>query len=220
MADTGKAPRKKRQSDDVYNSRRRFRRQAQRYLAKANNSGGLERARYEALARNATMNAIRTYSSGQKVQGQVKALADRLDITERSFGLRAFAHGFNQSGVNAKQVSDLVQKSYSALVGYSGSKGKSRDDMARDILSAGNIGSRFYGGLVQIWGKNEESRKHPNKAILEYFDANDLLEVLEGIEDAGIDLYAPDVNDDVYKSVQLKLQRFILQRKRISKNGQ
>lgn len=216
MADTGKAPRKKRQSDDVYNARRRFRRQAQRYLAKADNSGGLERARYEALARNATMNAIRTYSSGQKVQGQVKALADRLDITERSFGLRAFARGFNQSGVNAKQVSDLVQKSFSELSG----KGRSRDDMARDILSAGNIGSRFYGGLVQIWGVDEESRKHPNKAILDYFTgANDMLDVLEELEDAGIDLYAPDVNDDVYKSVQLKLQRFILQRKRISQNG-
>lgn len=216
MADTGKVPRKKRQSDDVYNARRRFRRQAQRYLAKADKSGGLERARYEALARNATMNAIRLYGSGQRVQGQVKALADRLNITEHSFELRAFARGFNQSGVNAKQVSDLVQKSFSALSG----KGRSRDDMARDILSAGNIGSRFYGGLVQIWGTDEESRKHPNKSILEYFDANDLLEVLEDLEDARIDLYAPDVNDDVYKSVQLKLQRFILHRKRISQNGQ
>ena len=79
--------------------------------------------------------------------------------------------------------------------------------------------SMSHGGLVQIWGKNEESRKHPNRAILEYFGANDLLKVLEDLEDAGIDLYAPDVNDDIYKSVQLKLQRFILQRKRISKNG-
>ena len=54
---------------------------------------------------------------------------------------------------------------------------------------------------------------------MEYFGANDLLDVLEDLVDAGIDLYAPDVNDDVYKSVQLKLQRFILQRKRISQNG-
>lgn len=210
-----KARKRERKSDDVYNARRRFRRQAQRYLAKADNSGGLERARYEALARDAAMSAIRTYSKGQKVQGQVKQLADRLNITERSFGLKAFAQGFEKSGVYAKDISKLIERSQSALVG----KGRSRDDMARDILSAGNIGSRFYGGLVQIWGKNEESRKHPNRAILEYFGANDLLEVLEDLEDAGIDLYAPDVNDDVYKSVQLKLQRFILQRKRISQNG-
>ena len=215
-----KARKRERKSDDVYNARRRFRRQAQRYLAKADNSGGLERARYEALARDATMSAIRTYSKGQKVQGQVKQLADRLDITERTFELKAFARGFEKSGVYAKDISKLIERSQSALVGDSGSKGRSRDDMARDILSAGNIGSRFYGGLVQIWGTDEESRKHPNKAILEYFTgANDLLDVLEELEDAGIDLYAPDVNDDVYKSVQLKLQRFILQRKRISKNG-
>lgn len=211
-----KARKRERKSDDVYNARRRFRRQAQRYLAKADNSGGLERARYEALARDATMSAIRTYSKGQKVQGQVKQLADRLNITERSFELKAFAQGFEKSGVYAKDISKLIERSQSALVGDSGSKGRSRDDMARDILSAGNIGSRFYGGLVQIWGTDEESRKHPNKSILEYFDANDLLEVLEDLEDAGIDLYAPDVNDDVYKSVQLKLQRFILQRKRVS----
>lgn len=215
-----KARKRERKSDDVYNARRRFRRQAQRYLAKADNSGGFERARYEALARDATMSAIRTYSKGQKVQGQVKQLADRLDITERTFELKAFARGFEKSGVYAKDISKLIERSQSALVGDSGSKGRSRDDMARDILSAGNIGSRFYGGLVQIWGTDEESRKHPNKAILEYFTgANDLLDVLEELEDAGIDLYAPDVNDDVYKSVQLKLQRFILQRKRISKNG-
>lgn len=215
-----KARKRERKSDDVYNARRRFRRQAQHYLAKADNSGGLERARYEALARNATMSAIRTYSKGQKVQGQVKQLADRLDITERTFESKAFAQGFEKSGVYAKDISKLIERSQSALVGDSGSKGRSRDDMARDILSAGNIGSRFYGGLVQIWGKNEESRKHPNRAVLEYFGANDLLEVLEDLENAGIDLYAPDVNDDVYKSVQLKLQRFILQRKRISQNGQ
>lgn len=214
-----KARKRERKSDDVYNARRRFRRQAQRYLAKADNSGGLERARYEALARDATMSAIRTYSKGQKVQGQVKQLADRLNITERTFELKAFAQGFEKSGGYAKNISKLIERSQSALVGDSGSKGRSRDDMARDILSAGNIGSRFYGGLVKIWDKTEESRKHPNRAILEHFGANDLLEVLEDLEDAGIDLYAPDVNDDVYKSVQLKLQRFILQRKRISKNG-
>lgn len=212
-----KARKRERKSDDVYNARRRFRRQAQRYLAKADNSGGLERARYEALARDATMSAIRTYFKGQKVQGQVKQLADRLNITERPFGLKAFAQGSEKSGVYAKDISKLIDRSQSALVGNS--KGRSRDDMARDILSAGNIGSRFYGGLVQIWGKTEESRKHPNRAILEHFGANDILEVLEELEDAGIDLYAPDVNDDVYKSVQLKLQRFILQRKRISQNG-
>ena len=87
--------------------------------------------------------------------------------------------------------------------------------MARDILSTGNVGSRFYGGLVQVWDETEESRQHPNRAILEFFGAESIMDVLEELEAQGIDLYTPDENDDVYKSAQLKLQQYILKTRRI-----
>lgn len=208
--------RAKRQSDDVYNARRRYRRQAERYLAKAEKASGLERARYQAQARNATIKAAQTYARGQKPQGQVKALMERQGIGAGTIAAVSAANGYKSGGIG-DGVRRLVNQSLSALVG----KGqKTRDQMARDILSTGNVGSRFYGGLVQIWDETEESRQHPNRAILEFFGADSIMDVLEELEAQGIDLYTPDLNDDVYKSAQLKLQQYILKTRRIRESNE
>lgn len=208
--------RAKRQSDDVYNARRRYRRQAERYLAKAEKASGLERARYQAQARNATIKAAQTYARGQKPQGQVKALMERQGIGAGTIAAVSVAKGYKSGGIG-DSVRRLVNQSLSALVGK---EQKTRDQMARDILSTGNVGSRFYGGLVQIWDETEESRQHPNRAILEFFGADSIMDVLEELEAQGIDLYTPDENDDVYKSAQLKLQQYILKTRRIRENDE
>ena len=208
--------RAKRQSDDVYNARRRYRRQAERYLAKAEEASGLKRARYQAQARNATIKAAQTYARGQKPQGQVKALMERQGIGAGTIAAVSAAKGYKSGGIG-DGVRRLVNQSLSALVGK---EQKTRDQMARDILSTGNVGSRFYGGLVQIWDETEESRKHPNRAILEFFGADSIMDVIEKLEDQGIDLYTPDENDDVYKSAQLKLQQYILKTRRIRENDE
>lgn len=207
--------RAKRESDNVYNARRRYRRQAERYLAKAENASGIRKARYEAQARDATLKASQLYARGQKPQGQIKALMERQGIDSSSIAAVSLARGYKSGGIG-RSVERLVDQSLNALVG---SKPETRDQMARDILSTGNVGSRFYGGLVQIWDGTEESRKHPNRAILEFFGAESIMDVLEELEAQGIDLYTPDENDDVYKSVQLKLQQYILKIRRIRKNG-
>lgn len=207
--------RAKRESDDVYNARRRYRRQAERYLAKAEKASGLKRARYQAQARAATIKAAQTYAQGQKPQGQVKALMERQGIGRGTIAAVSAAKGYKSGGIGGS-VERLVNQSLNALVGK---REKTRDQMARDILSTGNVGSRFYGGLVQVWDETEESRRHPNRAILEFFGAESIMDVLEKLEAQGIDLYTPDENDDVYKSVQLKLQQYILKTRRIRKNG-
>lgn len=207
--------RAKRESDNVYNARRRYRRQAERYLAKAEKASGIEKSRYEAQARDATMKAAQLYTKGQKPQGQIKALMERQGIDNGMLMAMSAARGYKSGGLG-RSVGRLVDQSLNALVG---SKPETRDQMARDILSTGNVGSRFYGGLVQIWDETEESRKHPNRAILEFFGAESIMDVLEELEAQGIDLYTPDENDDVYKSVQLKLQQYILKTRRIRKNG-
>ena len=207
--------RDKRQSDDVYNARRRYRRQAERYLAKAEKASGIKKARYEAQARDATMKASQLYAKGQKPQGQVKSLMERQGIDMGTIAALSAAKGYKSGGIGRK-VERLVNQSLNALVGNGE---KTRDQMARDILSTGNVGSRFYGGLVQVWDETEESRRHPNRAILEFFGAESIMDVLEKLEAQGIDLYTPDQNDDVYKSVQLKLQQYILKIRRIRKNG-
>lgn len=208
--------REKRQSDDVYNARRRYRRQAERYLAKAEKASGIKKARYEAQARDATMKAAQLYTKGQKPQGQIKSLMERQGIDWGTIAAVSAAKGHKSGGIGGN-VERLVNKSLGALVGNGE---KTRDQMARDILSTGNVGSRFYGGLVQVWDGTEESRWHPNRAILEFFGAESIMDVLEMLEAQGIDLYTPDENDDVYKSVQLKLQQYILKIRRIRENNE
>ena len=98
--------RAKRQSDDVYNARRRYRRQAERYLAKAEKASGLKRARYQAQARAATIKAAQTYAQGQEPQGQVKSLMERQGIDRGTI-----------AAVSAAKVERLANQSLNALVG-------------------------------------------------------------------------------------------------------
>lgn len=204
-------------SDEVYNARRRFRRQAEKYLEKAEGATGVQKERYMAQARAATEKAVSTYEPGKKPQGAVKKLVERLDmggIAQRQ-PVRAESENQGMKAARQREQDKLISESYTAL---QGTGQPTREQMARDILSTGNIGSRFYGGLVQIWDQTPESRRHPNRAILEFFSAETIMDVLEELEERGIDLYAPDTNEDVYKSAQLQLQNYILQTRRIREN--
>jgi hypothetical protein len=155
--------------------------------------------------------AAQTYAKGQKPQGQIKALMERQGIGTGTILAVSAAKGYKSGGTRSS-VERLVNQSLSALVGTGK---KTRDQMARDILGTGNVGSRFYGGLVQVWDETEESRQHPNRAILDFFGAESIMDVIEKLEAQGIDLYTPDENDDVYMSAQLKLQQYILKARRI-----
>ena len=134
-----------------------------------------------------------------------------LGIDAKTVQQVAFAKGMQSSGVSTGLASRLVQRSKQTLA-----SAETRDEMAKEILSTGNIGSRFYGGLIDIWGDTPEHRKHPNQPILEFFGADSIMDVIEDLEAAGIDLYTPDENEDVYKSIQLALQKYILNVKRVN----
>lgn len=204
-------PREKRDSDETYNARRRYRRQAERFIKKADKSSGILKSRYEAQARNATINALSTYAKGQQPKGRVKQLTDMLGIDAKTVQQVAFAKGMQSGGVSTGLVSRLVQRSKQVLASV-----ETRDEMAKEILSTGNVGSRFYGGLVDIWGDTPEHREHPNQSILEFFGTDSMMDVIEDLEAEGIDLYTPDENEDVYKSAQLALQQYILKVKRVN----
>ena len=203
--------REKRDSDETYNARRRYRRQAERFIKKADESSGILKSRYEAQARNATINALSTYAKGQQPKGRVKQLTEMLGIDAKTVQQVAFAKGMQSSGVSTGLVSRLVQRSKQTLA-----SAETRDAMAKEILSTGNVGSRFYGGLVDIWGDTPEHREHPNQSILDFFGTDSMMDVIEDLEAEGIDLYTPDENEDVYKSAQLVLQQYILKVKRVN----
>lgn len=203
--------REKRDSDETYNARRRYRRQAERFIKKADESSGILKSRYEAQARNATINALSTYAKGQQPKGRVKQLTEMLGIDAKTVQQVAFAKGMQSGGVTTGLVSRLVQRSKQTLA-----SAETRDEMAKEILSTGNVGSRFYGGLVDIWGDTPEHREHPNQSILDFFGTDSMMDVIEDLEAEGIDLYTPDENEDVYKSAQLALQQYILKVKRVN----
>ena len=203
--------REKRDSDETYNARRRYRRQAERFIKKADESSGILKSRYEAQARNATINALSTYAKGQQPKGRVKQLTEMLGIDAKTVQQVAFAKGMQSGGVTTGLVSRLVERSKLTLA-----SAETRDEMAKEILSTGNVGSRFYGGLVDIWGDTPEHREHPNQPILEFFGADSIMDVIEDLEAEGIDLYTPDENEDIYKSAQLALQQYILKVKRVN----
>lgn len=193
--------RAKRASDETYNARRRYRRQAQRYLKKAESSTGATRSRYESLARRSIEKAVATYAKGSKPQGKVGALAERLGVQQRG-------------PVSNSTLSELINSSRDALQGSQ--RMMSRADTARSILS-GNVASRFYAGLIGIWGRTEETRQAPNKTILDYFGADNMLDVLEMLEQAGIDLYSPEPPEgDMYHAIALQIQHYVLVNRRVN----
>lgn len=189
--------RARKRSDDVYNARRRFRRQAERYIKKANETAGVAKNRYEAMARNALEKAIASYA-GNKPQGRIAQLAEKLNITQARINVVR-----SHKAVTKEERANFINESRSAL--FTENKGKSRDDMAKDILSDKNVASAFYGGLSDIWANTEVGRENPNKAIMEYYGVESIMDIIEMLENAGVDIYKPYENGDTYIDVALKI---------------
>lgn len=189
--------RARKRSDDVYNARRRFRRQAERLLKKANETAGAAKNRYESMARNALEKAIASYA-GNKPQGRIAQLAEKLNITQARIDI------IKTNETKTKEYRDnFIANSRSVL--FTTNKDKSRDDMAKDILSDKNVASSFYGGLSDIWANTEVGRKNPNQAITEYYNVESIMDVIEMLENAGVDIYKPSENGDTYMDVALKI---------------
>lgn len=189
--------RARKRSDDVYNARRRFRRQAERYIKKANETSGVAKNRYESMARNALEKAIASYA-GNKPQGKIAQLAEKLNITQARINIVR-----SDKAVTKEDRANFIIESRSAL--FKANKDKSRDDMAKNILSDKNVASAFYGGLSDIWANTEVGRENPNQAITEYYNVESIMDVIEMLENAGVDIYKPSENGDTYMDVALKI---------------
>lgn len=197
------ASRAKRQSDAMYNARRRFRREAERYMKKAAGAKGATKSRYEAQAQQALKRAAATYEKFNSGKTQIAAVAKQLNIELSQLDTKK---------ISAAKRAKAIAKSYESLEGVK-TLTSDRNTSAKAILSSGNVGARFYGGFSEIWATSEEGKAKPNAAIADFFGVEDVLAVLEMLEAAGIDIYRASENSDVYKSVQLALQKFVLEYK-------
>lgn len=186
-----KQPRAKRASDEAYNARRRFRRAAQRYEKKAAKSSGAEKARYEFLAQEKTKKALETYAEGKEPKGEMGRLAEK------------YAGGYKRE---KQSIGQLIAESLKESIK---DKIHSREEMANTILQSGNVGSRLFAGLIDIW-QDAENYKGREQAILEHFGAKDMLEVIEMLEEAGIDIYTAPDDRTIYDEKTLQVQEFVI----------
>ena len=208
-----KAARVRKRSDDTYNARRRFMREAERYMKKADTVTGAAKSRYERLAEKSMTQAAALYKGKPKGRNKLTEMGKKIGVDPFDKA-KAFAAGYKAGKQNV--TGKLIARSYERL---EKNKQQTRGEMAKDILSTDNIGSRFYGGLSEIWTQDEESRQHPDAAITEFFGVDSIADVLEQLEEAGIDIYAADENNSNYKSIQLKIQELIMKMKSGEVNG-
>lgn len=187
--------RKRKTSDQTYNARRRYRRQAERYADRAERTTGNERSRLMTLAQRAFAKAMETYDKAtSKIGASMARVAARIG---------ADAVLPETRGVAKKDLSTLTAQSMDALKSREDTR-QQRNRQARDLLNTGNIGSRFFAMTKDAWYREDEYKTPPDQVIpriLEYFGADDIAEVMEQIDDSGIDLYGAPENDSMYMDI-------------------
>ncbi len=192
--------RKRKASDDIYNARRRYRRKAQRLEKQAQKAASpAERNRLRTQAASLYEQAESLYEDSTSKRTKAKGMQElktQLDpyIMER-----------RTKKATGDKLKTLIEQSNLSLE----SADVSRDDIAKSILNRENIGSRFYAGTKQIWEGSDDI----NQAILDYYGKDDLLAVLEELEEAGIDLYTPEEQSEVYTDVATSIQANVAQQR-------
>ena len=199
--------------DAAWNARRRYAREAKRYLDRADasiNAG--ERERLMFLAKQSAEKALATYDPKKRptFAKLPKELKEPVIRTGAEF-----------SDITQAQQEDLVKKSKKSLSG----KIADRRDYEGKAIMRTSVGSRIMASLEPIWSKfayvGDDGKRHIDwkSAEAEIFsklseetgrDITDWMGVIEAFQDnpqIGQDLYADPENDQRYDSVVQAAQR-------------
>lgn len=197
--------------DVATNARKRYYRSAERNLKKAEQSSGATRSRFRALARQDFEDALSTYDKGttQRFSKPMQRLADEFGID-----LEDARSMFSDSSKRAKVISrsgDVLETSQTDVE-------VRREREARVLLNNTKIGKRIYAGLIDIWrdeatflgpdGKLKVDQSKILPSLFDYFDVDNVADLLEKIEDmVGDKLYADEGDDNnMYDAVKIALQ--------------
>ena len=193
-----KQSRSKTKADEIYNTRRRLRRAAERELRKADNSTGATKNRYITLAKEYIEKSLSTYAKNtNKISNSIQKVINRIENVKKFEDLK---------GNYSQKMNEYSRKTLVKNL-------QDRNQIANNILAQGNIASRLYGGLIDVW-QYDMSNKTINEKIMNFFNAKDMLEVLEKIEKQGIDIYSAPENDNKYMGIALKLQNYAAEKRR------
>ena len=179
-------------SDDAYNARRRYYRQAQRYEKQAAQAAtAIEAGRYKTLAARQTERALATYEDPTKarlskpIQDLTSRLSVRKPLKKPSESRKAdvIATSIN---ANPDKMSDADRRDYEA----------------RSIMGT-EVGHRIYGAFADVWKDDPANR---DQAIMDYLGASDMMEVIEIIEEQGIDIYADPESEQKYDEIRTAIE--------------
>lgn len=197
--------RSRKMGDDAYNARRRYTRQAQRYLKQADNTTGEASRRYRALAEQAYTNAIGTYadsSSSANFSSEIKKLASRFGQVVGEARNRLNRARLIRESSKAKSPRGLTDQ-------------QRRDMEGRQLLNT-FVGHRIFGGMQNIWEKDALERKddgtykiNQEKALellKDYFGVDDVLGIIEAFEEQFSGLYAKPSSQVQYDEIVLAAQ--------------
>lgn len=161
---TARAPKA---ADELRNARRRFAREADRYVKEANKYTGAIKDRYETLAKRSLNKALSTYSENyptSKYSKDIKNLIDNLDSSTLSKVRRGDVQGLIKESFSSLQSADIDRRAQEA-----------------DRIMSSSAGSRIYGATVNIW--SDKSYKDRDRALMEYFGTDDMMGVIEKFEE-------------------------------------
>lgn len=205
--------------DLANNARKRYYRDAERYLRQAENSTGATAARYRSMAQKRLNEALNTYtkSTTQNFAKPIQNIANKLgvDLNEARDKLRS------RTTKQEKQIRSRAIDETKSLYALQGSRNPEtlRQSEARALFNS-PIGSRIIGGTVEIWqdkatvampdGSTQIDKSKILPALYEYFDVDNLADLLNAIETmSGEDLYKSPDDEAFYESVKITIQTMI-----------
>lgn len=177
-----------RPSDLNYNARRRYLRNAERYLNKANETIGAEKERYKALARDFTSKAAELYERKADITRSkpFRTLSEKLGVN-----INEFIQSDKPTKREQQRIEELREKSLDfAIYGKGVTKGvraqRMREAEAQAILSS-EVGGRIYAGTVEVWTEEVDDKRRQNvddinAALMKHFGVSSLMDLIETIE--------------------------------------
>lgn len=209
--------------DTATNARKRYYRSAERYLKKADQAVGVEKARYEKLAQAEFDNALETYSSKttQKFSKPIQKLAKRFGVNLENERKLIKSRTNEQAEMIRNRAIKLTGKSSKSLVRNYKDTYQVREQEAK-IIFASEIGRRILGGTVDIWkdgatvtdekGQTRIDKKLIYPILMKHYKVDSLSELLNTFEEIlGEDFYKSENDTENYKIVSLLLQKHTIQ---------
>lgn len=212
--------RAKRPTGDLANTaRKRYYRDAERYLRQAENSTGATAARYRAMAQIRLNEALNTYtkSTTQNFAKPIQNIANKLGVDLNVAREKISSRSAKQEKQIRSRAIDETQSLY-ALRSSQDSE-TLRQNEARALFNS-PIGSRIIGGTVDIWqqkatvtlpdGSTKIDKSKIIPALYEHFEVDNLADLLDAIEKrSGEDLYRSPDDEAFYESVKITIQTAI-----------